>query len=116
MYQSTSLELYHKLLLAEFKRKGVWIKQKLLKKHPGLYDALWRARMAKASKHCLDCARLPNQAIIDIDKERKLRAVHWDILEFNNLMDLFVFRAMKIFILHASQEVSIPSLSPSSFN
>ena len=116
MYQSTSLELYHKLLFAEFKRKGVWIEQKLLKKHPGSYDALWRARMANASKHCPDYARLPNQAIVDINEERKLRAVHWDLFEFNNLMDLFVFRGMKIFILRASKEVRIPSLSPSSFN
>jgi hypothetical protein len=111
-----SIEFFHKVLFAEFKRKGVWIEQRLLKKYPGSYDALWRARMANASKHRPDYARLPNQAIVDIDEERKLRAVHWDLSEFNNLINLFVFRGMKIFILRASKEVSVPLLSPSSFD
>jgi hypothetical protein len=116
MYQSTALEFFHKVLFAKFKRKGVWIEQRLLKKYPGSYDALWRARMANASKHRPDYARLPNQAIVDIDEERKLWAVHWDLLEFKNLINLFVFRGMKIFILRASKEVSVPLLSPSSFD
>jgi hypothetical protein len=77
------------VIFAEFKRKGVWIEQRLLKKHPGSYGALWHARMANASKHRPDYARLPDQAIVDINEERKLRAVHWDVSEFKNLIDLF---------------------------
>jgi hypothetical protein len=72
--------------------------------------------MAHALKHRPNYARLPNQAIVDIGEERKLRAVHWDLSEFKKLIDLFVFRGMKIFILRASKEVSDPLLSPSSFD
>jgi hypothetical protein len=100
----------HKLLFTKFKQKGVWIEHKLLKKFTGSYDALWRSWMANVSKHCPDYARLPNQGIVDIDQERKLRAVHWDLSEFKNLVDLFVLQGMQIFILNASKEVIVPLL------
>jgi hypothetical protein len=51
----------------------VWIEQKLLNKQPGSYDALWRARISNASTHRPGYDQLPNQAIVNIDKERKLR-------------------------------------------
>jgi hypothetical protein len=57
----------------------MWIEYRVQKKPLGSYDALWCARMSSATNHCPDYALLPNQAIIDINEERKLPVVQWDL-------------------------------------
>jgi hypothetical protein len=96
----------HKTLFAEFKRKGIALEQRVLKKYPGSYDTMWRDRFAETSKHRDDFGTLPNQAAVDLNEEEKLRKFPWNLENFKHLMMLMVFRGMKLYFLRASKEVS----------
>jgi hypothetical protein len=109
-YQPGTLKTYHKQIFAEFKRNGILIEQKLLTKRPGNYDQLWRERMEEAVKHRSDYATLPKQAIVEVNENVLLRTKAnppWNFDLFEDVMDLFVFVGMKIFILRASKEVRL---------
>ena len=102
------LKTYHKQIFAEFKRNGILIEQKILKKQKGNYDQLWEERMNEAVKHRDDYATLPNQAIVQENKNQLLwENVNpaWDLDSFDDILYLLVFIGMKIFILRASKEV-----------
>ena len=80
----------------------------MLKKLPGNYDELWNERMNSAVMYRADYATLPNQAIVQENENQYLREnakPAWDFDSFDDLIYLFVFIGMKIFILRASKEV-----------
>jgi hypothetical protein len=90
------------------KRNGILIEQKLLKNLRGNYKELWDERMNEAVKHRSDYATLPNQAIVQHNENDLLRTnadPPWDFNSFDDLLYLFMFLGMKIFILRASKEV-----------
>ena len=64
--------------------------------------------MNEAVKHRSDYAALPKQAIVQGNENILLRTHAdpvWDFESFNDVLYLFVFLGMKIFILRASKEV-----------
>ena len=82
----------------------------MLKQRPGSYCQPWDERMSKAVKHRTDYATLPNQAIVQQNENTFLRTnanPAWDLSSFDDLLHLFVFLGMKIFILRASKEVRV---------
>ncbi len=102
------MKTYHKQIFAEFKRNGILIEQKLLKQRPGNYHQLWEERMNSAVLLRVDYATLPKQAIVQLDENILLRTKAnppWDLESFDDILYLFVFLGMKIFILRASKEV-----------
>jgi hypothetical protein len=104
------LKTYHKQIFAEFKRNGILIEQKRLKQRPGNYNQLWLERMNEAVVHRSDYATLPKQAIVQCNENELLRTnadPPWNFETFDDVLYLFVFLGMKIFILRASKEVRI---------
>jgi hypothetical protein len=66
--------------------------------------------MNEAVKHRDDYATLPKQAIVEVNEPELLRTKAnppWNFEKFYDVMDLFVFVGMKIFILRASKEVCL---------
>ena len=79
-----------------------------MKSRPGNYHELWSERMNIAVIHRADYATLPKQAIVQLNENCLLRSKaspEWNFESFDDLMHLFVFVGMKIFILRASKEV-----------
>jgi hypothetical protein len=97
---------FHKLLFAEFKRNGIVMEQRLLKKIKGLYDTMWRDRYSHVLQFRDDFGTLLNQAAVDLKEEDKLRKYPWNLENYKHLMLLMVFRGMKLYLLRASKEVS----------
>ena len=62
-------------------------------------------RFNNAQEHRPSYGHLPNQAAVDLKEEEKLRKCEWDLTKYQDLLDLFVFRSMKVFFLRASKEV-----------
>jgi hypothetical protein len=93
-------------LQREFKRNGIVMEQRLLKKIKGSYDTMWRDRYLHALQFRDDFGTLPNQAAVDLKEEDKLRKYPWNLENYKHLMLLMVFQGMKLYFLRASKEVS----------
>jgi hypothetical protein len=94
------------MLFAEFKRRGVFMEQRILKQIKDSYFTMRQDRFADASKVRNDFGTLPNQAAADLEEEQKLRKYPWSFENFKHLMMLMCFRVMKFYFLRASKGVS----------
>jgi hypothetical protein len=84
------------------------IEQNMLKKRPGNYDELWKERFSEALRHRDDYANSPFQAAVQVNENYLIRNKAnppWDFEKYEDILHLFVFLGMKIYILRASKEV-----------
>ena len=115
MYQPNSLGTMHRQLFAQFRRNGIQMSQGDFKNGgAGSYCAYWKSKMADAAKVIDDYGRMPRRSAFDKDEEYKLRNMAnppWNFNEYNDVLSLFVWQLLTVFMLRGSQEVSIMLLS-----
>jgi hypothetical protein len=106
LYQPNSTETTFKMLFAHFQRNGCTLNLLEFQSLGGSFYAYWKDLWAAEALIDPTFGRLPNQAVVDLNDEEKIRnAGYTPYKSYQHLLEILVHSVLKCFALRSSLEV-----------
>ena len=107
-YEPGYVDVMIRTLFAHFAKKSVAYKNKDFKEADLSFHAYWKTTWDDTSNERPKYGRLPNQAIVDVTDCQKVRNdanPPWNLNDYKDLVMVFTFQLLKLFMLRAQKEV-----------
>lgn len=107
--QPSTMATYFKQLFSRFAQNGIlFTKSDYKNAGAGSFNAVMKDIMGNACDYIDDYGRAPNRSNYDPEEDRKLRSCAnppWDLSNFDDLLDVFVWQVLTYYMLRGSREV-----------